>query len=441
MSILTLLVVFFGLIVVGAPIAVALGGSVIVSSLIFSPIPLAIVGQKVLANLDHVTLMAVPFFFFAAALMETGGLVQRLIRLANALVGHWRGGLGLTSVGSCTLFAAISGSSPATVAAIGRILYPSLVREGYTPAYAIGALVTAGSIGILIPPSIPMIIYGFVTETSVIRLFLAGVIPGLMYATGLMLMARWLARSQQPILSTRPSAGERWAIVREALPSLSLPVFLLVGIYGLPAFNWGWLAYEGGAIFTPTEAAIMGCLLAFVVGKWVYRELSVRSALQAVIRTAPSVGMIFFIATNALLFAYFITKMGLPQAVTQLLLDLKLSKEAFLMIVNVLLTIVGFFLEGVPTILMFVPVIFPAAMALGVDPVHLGIIIIINIELGLVTPPVGLNLFVGSSISGQPVGQVFKAALPWMSVTLVMLLLVTYIPSLSLYLPNLLMPG
>lgn len=286
-----------------------------------------------------------------------------------------------------------------------------------------------------------MIIYGFVTETSVIKLFLAGVIPGLLYASGLMLMARWLARGQAQVTTQRLSWRQRWPIIRKALPSLSLPLFLLIGIYGLPAFDWTYVSYEGGAIFTPTEAAIMGCLLAFIVGKWGYRELTVKSAVASIVRTAPSVGMIFFIATNALLFAYFITKMGIPQAVTDFLVEMQLSKEAFLMITNVLLTIVGFFLEGVPTILMFVPVIFPAAIALGVDPVHLGIIIVINIELGLVTPPVGLNLFVGSTISGQPVGQVFKAALPWMLVTFIMLMLVTYIPSLSLFLPNLFMPG
>ena len=441
MTEIALLMCFFGLIILGAPIAIALGGSVIVTSLVFSPIPIEIIGQKLFANLDHVTLMAVPFFFFAAALMETGGMVHRLIQLANAMVGHWRGGLGLTTVGSCTLFAAISGSSPATVAAVGRILYPSLIKEGYTARYALCAIVTSGSIGILIPPSIPMIIYGFVTETSVIRLFLAGVIPGLMYASGLMLMARWLARGQTHVTTKRLSWSQRWPVIRNALPSLTLPLFLLIGIYGLPAFDWHFWAYEGGAIFTPTEAAIMGCLLAFVVGKWWYRELTVRSAIASVIKTAPSVGMIFFITTNALLFAFFITKIGIPQAVTQYLLDLNLSKETFLMITNILLTIVGFFLEGVPTILMFVPVLFPAAMALGVDPVHLGIIVVLNIELGLVTPPVGLNLFVASGISGKPVDEVFRAALPWMAVTLVMLLLVTYIPSLSLYLPNLLMNG
>ena len=192
MSIALLVAIFFVLIVIGAPIAVALGASVVVTSMIVQPIPLAVIGQKIFANLDHFTLMAVPFFFFAAALMETGGLVRRLVDFANALVGHWRGGLGVTSVLSCIFFAAISGSSPATVAGIGRIMYPALLKEGYTARYSIGALVTAGSIGILIPPSIPMILYGFITETSITRLFIAGVVPGLIYGAGMMAMARYL---------------------------------------------------------------------------------------------------------------------------------------------------------------------------------------------------------------------------------------------------------
>ena len=194
MTAFVLVCIFFLLIIIGAPVAVALGGAVVATSLMLDPIPAAVIGQKVFANLDHFTLMAIPFFFFASALMETGGLVRRLINLANAFVGHWTGGLGVTTVLSCIFFAAISGSSPATVAGVGRIMYPTLVKDGYTPRYALGALVTAGSIGILIPPSIPLIIYGFVTETSVTRLFMAGVLPGLIYGGGMMVMAWFLAR-------------------------------------------------------------------------------------------------------------------------------------------------------------------------------------------------------------------------------------------------------
>lgn len=437
MTVATLIVLFFGLIILGAPVAVALGGSVVVTSLFFSPIPAAIIGQKILANLDHVTLMAVPFFFFAAAFMETGGLVRRLINLANALVGHWTGGLGVTAVLSCTFFAAISGSSPATVAAIGRIMYPALREEGYSSRYALGALATAGSIGILIPPSIPMIIYGFVTETSVTRLFMAGVVPGIIYGAGLMVMARFLAGRERVAPRARMSWRERMKPIGAAVPALTLPVLIIVGIYGLPEFSAFGMQYSGGAIFTPTEAAVIACCLAMFIGLFVYRETNVQSLVRAVVATAPSVGMIFFITTNALLFAFFITKLGIPQAVTNLMLDMNMPPWLFLLLTNVLLTIIGFFLEGTPTILMFVPVLFPAAMALGIDPVHFGIVIILNIELGLVTPPVGLNLFVASSITGKPVLEVFKATIPWMAVTVAVLLLVTYVPQISLFLPNL----
>ncbi|GAA6150241.1 C4-dicarboxylate TRAP transporter large permease protein DctM [Pseudooceanicola nitratireducens] len=427
---------FFMLIALGAPVAVALGGAVVATSMMLDPIPLAVIGQKVFANLDHYTLMAVPFFFFASALMETGGLVRRLIDLANALVGHWTGGLGVTTVLSCVFFAAISGSSPATVAGIGRIMYPSLRTEGYSSRYALGALVTAGSIGILIPPSIPLIIYGFVTESSVTRLFLAGVVPGIVYATAMMTMAWLLARRADVPRRPRLSFAERGKPIRAALPALALPAMIFIGIYGFPAFTIGDFAYEGGAIFTPTEAAVMATLFALLIGLFVYRETTVGQALKTVVATAPSVGMIFFITTNALLFAFFVTKLGIPAAVTDWIMSLGLEQWQFLLLVNCAFLIIGFFLEGVPTILMFVPVLFPAAMAMGVDPIHFGIIVIVNIELGLVTPPVGLNLFVASGVSKEPVLEAFYGALPWMVVTIIVLMLVTFVPGLSLFLPN-----
>lgn len=437
MIVASLIILFFALIALGTPVAVALGGAVVVTSMVFDPIPLAVIGQKVFANLNHYTLMAVPFFFFASGLMENGGLVRRLINLANALVGHWRGGLGVTTVLSCVFFAAISGSSPATVAGIGRIMYPSLVRDGYSSRYALGALVTAGSIGILIPPSIPMIIYGFVTETSVTRLFLAGIVPGIIYAGGMMIMAVILARREGVLPQPRMTWPQRKQPIIAALPALALPVMILIGIYGFPSFTLFGLHHDGGAIFTPTEAAVMATLFALLIGMFVYREMTIGGAVRTIVATAPSVGMIFFITTNALLFAFFVTKLGIPQAVTGYLTDLGMNKWQFLLLVNLIFLVIGFFLEGVPTILMFVPVLFPAAVAMGVDPVHFGIIVVVNIELGLVTPPVGLNLFVASGMSQRPVIEVFRGALPWMIVTIIVLMLVTYLPALSLFLPTL----
>lgn len=437
MTIAILLASFFGLLAIGSPVAVALGGSAMFTALLTTPIPAAIVGQKVLANLEHFTLMAVPFFFFAASLMETGGLVRRLVDFANSLVGHRRGGLGMTSVLSCMMFAAISGSSPATVAAVGRILYPSLVKEGYSERYAIGSITVAGSLGILIPPSIPMILYGFITETSITRLFLGGVVPGLIYGTGLLLMARFLAARHKVPVRPRANWTERGRAFRSAGPALLLPVFIFIGIYGLPHFEILGLSYEGGAIFTPTEAAIIATVLALLIGLFVYKETSPKGIVDSIVGTAPAVGMIFFITTNALLFAFFITQLGIPQAVSDFLLAMHTPQWVFLLMVNIVLVIVGFFLEGVPTILMFIPLLFPAAVALGVDPVHFCIIVVVNIELGLIHPPIGLNLYVGSAVSGLSAWDVFRAVLPWMSVTIATLLLVTYVPQISLFLPNL----
>lgn len=439
MTVALLLVLFFGLLLMGVPVAVALGGSALVTSLVFSPISAAVVGQKVLSNINQFPLMAVPFFFFAAALMEAGGLVHRLVNLANALVGHWRGGLGITAVLASMLFAAISGSSPATVAGVGRIMYPSLLREGYTPRYSIGALATAGSLGILIPPSIPMILYGFVTETSVTRLFLAGVIPGVIYGCGLMLMARFLAGRTGVARRPKASWAERAAAFKSAGGALLLPVFIFVGIYGFPAFDILDFRYEGGGIFTPTEAAVMAAALALVIGLFVYKETTLRSAITTIIETSPSVGMIFFITINALLFAFFIITLGIPDAVSRELVALHTPQWLFLLLINLALIIVGFFLEGVPTILMFIPVLFPAAKALEIDPIHFGVIVIVNIELGLIHPPMGFNLFVGSTISHLPVMEVFKGVLPWMMVTIATLVLITYVPEVSLYLPHLIL--
>lgn len=437
MSIVVLLGAFAVLIAIGVPIAVSLGLPVIISQTLFSPIPLPLIGQKIFAQLDSSSMMAVPFFFLAAAFMESGGIVRYLIRFANSLVGHLPGGLGMAVILSCMLFAAMSGSSAATVAVIGGVMFPALVKNGYSKEYAVGALATAGSVGILIPPSIPLILYGFVTETSISKLFIAGVIPGLCYGLAMMAMANRLAVRERYVPSPKTTRVEQWLALRQAIPALCLPLFLLIGIYGLPAFDAFGVSYSGGAIFTPTEAALIMVVLALLIGGFVYHSLTPKSLLRTTIATLPRVGMIFWIVTNALFFGFFLTKQGVPAGIAEWIVGIHMSPWMFLVTVNLVLMVIGLFLDGVPTILLFMPVLFPASQALGIDPIHFGIITIVNIELGLVTPPVGLNLYVASAISGMPIHTVFRACLPWIVVDLGILLLVTYVPVLSTFLPSL----
>jgi C4-dicarboxylate transporter DctM subunit len=429
---------FVILAVIGAPIAVTLGASTLVALMLFDPIPMPLIGQKILVNIDSTTLMAVPFFFLAAAFMERGGIVRRLVDLAAALVGHWKGGIGMTGVLACMFFAAISGSSGATVAAVGGIMIPAMIRHGYSKRYAVGSMTTAGSLGILIPPSIPMVLYGFLTETSIPRLFVAGVVPGLLMGLLLMAMARFLAVREEVVSPPAQSWSQRWAALKDALPALSLPAFLLIGIYGFPSFEFAGRQYEGGAIFTPTEAAVVCAALAGLIGIFVYRETTLRGLAHMILDVTPRVGMIFWITTMAILFSFLLTQEGIPAALSDWLVSMQMPPWVFLLLVNVVLIIGGIFMDGVPMILLFMPILFPAAVSLGIDPLHLCIIVVVNIELALISPPVGINLYVSSTIANVPIHEVVMASLPWVAVVFVMLGLVTYIPALSTWLPGLL---
>ncbi len=422
MTIAALFVMLFVFMLLGMPIAVALGLSSTLTILFFGHDSLASLSLKLFETSEAFTLLAIPFFILAGAFMTTGGVARRMIRFANACIGHFRGGLAMASVLACMLFAAVSGSSPATVVAVGSIVIAGMTRAGYTKEFAAGVICNAGTLGILIPPSIVMVVYAAATETSVGKLFMAGVIPGIVL--GLMLMAAIYVRARMIDLPRQPRASLREALVagRDSLWGLLLIVIILGGIYG--------------GVFTPTEAAAVSAVYAFFVAVFVYRDMGLKDVPRVLVDAARVTVMLMFIIANALLFAHVLTTERIPQVIAEHIVSMGMAPWQFLIVVNVLLLIAGNFMEPTGIILILAPILFPIASRLGIDPVHLGIIMVVNLEIGMVTPPVGLNLFVTSGITGMSIMQVVRAALPWLSVLLVFLVIVTYVPQLALWLPN-----
>ena len=419
-----LFVMLFAFMLMGMPIAIALGLSSVLTILFFGQDSLPSLSLKLFETSEHFTLLAIPYFILSGAFMTTGGVAKRMIRFAIACIGHLRGGLAMASVLACMLFAAVSGSSPATVVAVGSIVIAGMVKAGYSQNFAAGVICNAGTLGILIPPSIVMVVYGAATETSVGKLFMAGVIPGILL--GLMLMvaiyfrARYLKLPRQP----RASMGEILQAGRESIWGLLLLVIILGGIYG--------------GIFTPTEAAAVAAVYAFFVAVFVYRDIGMKKVPHVLVDAARVTVMLMFIVANALLFAHVLTTERIPQAITEQIVSWGMQPWQFLIVVNILLLIAGNFMEPTGIILILAPILFPIAEQLGIDPVHLGIIMVVNLEIGMVTPPVGLNLFVTAGITGMSIMQVVRAALPWLSVLVVFLVIVTYVPIISLWLPGVL---
>jgi C4-dicarboxylate transporter, DctM subunit len=450
MTIAFLFVMLFGLLLIGAPIAIALGLSSVTSILLFSHDSLASLALKLFETMQHYTLLAIPFFILSSTFLSTGGVARRLIRFALACVGHLRGGLAMASVLACMLFAAVSGSSPATVVAIGSIVIAGMVGAGYSKAFAAGVICNAGTLGILIPPSIVMVVYAAATDSSVGRLFLAGVIPGIV--AGLMLMVGIYIAARVTDLPRQPRANWREILAagREAIWGLLLIVLIMGGIYG--------------GVFTPTEAAAVAAVYAFLIALFVYRDMGPLkgrtgdSLIQGLVRgliylpyalvhkdtrhvmieAGRTTIMLMFIIANAMLFAHVLTTERIPHAITEAIVTAGLPSWAFLIVVNILLLIAGNFMEPSAILLIMAPILFPIALQLKIDPIHLGIIMVVNMEIGMITPPVGLNLFVTSGITGMSILEVVKAALPWLGILLLFLILVTYVPIISTFLPDLL---
>jgi C4-dicarboxylate transporter DctM subunit len=422
MSIAFLFIVLLSTMLIGVPIAMALGLTSVLTLMIFGQESMAALALKFFQATQKYELLAVPFFILAGTFLTTGGVARRLIDFANAAVGHFHGGLALAAVVACMLFASISGSSPATVIAVGSIAIAGMVRNGYTLKYATGVVINAGTLGILLPPSIVMVVYASATEQSVGRLFVAGIIPGIILA--LMLMVAIYISSRR--LNTPRIAWGGWRVLlRSALNAgwgLLLMVIILGGIYI-------------GA-FTPTEAAAVAAVYAFIVAVFIYRDLKIKDVFRVLMQSGRVIVMLMFIISNAGLFAYVLTTLQIPQSLTEALTGGNVQPWMFLLTINVAMLIAGNFMEPTSIVLIFAPIIFPLATRLGINPIHLGVLMTVNMEIGLVHPPVGLNLFVAAGVTRQSLWDVTKAALPWLAILVAFLLLITYVPILSTWLPD-----
>ena len=416
----TLAVLPLALLLLGTPIfAIFLIGAVATFVLFLSVPPVAL-HQIMFGGMENYALLAVPFFIFAGELMSGSGIARRLIVWVLALIGRIPGSLGVATVGACTLIGAISGASTATVAVVGKTLYPGLIRDGYSVRFASGLLSSSGSIDIVIPPSIAMILFGMAAEQSVAKLFAAGVLPGLLIA--FMMSAYVVIMALRMRIPTRGKFdfAQLRAATWDAGPALLMPVFVLAGIY------LGW--------FSPTEAGGFACLYAILVGRYVYREMSWSDVLEAATQAAIITAQILIIVATAALFSWILTINGVPQAMTGRLTSLNLPPWGFLMAVNVILLIVGCFLDPTSAIIVLTPLFMPLVRTLGIDPIHFGIVMTVNIAIGMFTPPFGLNIFVAQSVLGVPLDTIYRGVLPFAVVQIAALLIITYWPGLSLYL-------
>lgn len=422
MAILCLFLLLLVFMFLGVPIAISLGLSGAMSILMFSQDSLSSLAIKLFETSDAYTFLAIPFFLLSGAFMTTGGVAQRLIDFANACVGHIRGGLAIAAVLACMLFAALSGSSPATVAAVGSIAVAGMVRSGYPKEFGAGIICNAGTLGILIPPSIVMVVYSAATETSVGKLFMAGVIPGLLLGLMLMIAIYIVARIKKLPAQPRATFAQWLGCARRAFWGLLLLVIILGGIYS--------------GMFTPTEAAAVAAVYSAFVALFVYKDMRLRDCPKVLLESGRLSIMLMFIIANAMLFAHVLTTEQIPHEITAWVISEGLTPIGFLLMVNVVLLIAGSFMEPSAIVLILAPIFFPIAMKLGIDPIHLGIVMVVNMEIGLVHPPVGLNLFVTSAVTGLTLGQTIRAAMPWLMILLAFLILVTYVPFISLALPQ-----
>lgn len=414
-----LFVALLMLLIIDVPIAIGLAMSAVIVLAASSEIPLVMLPQKMFAAMDSFPLMAAPFFILAGKLMEQGGISERLVQFANSLVGGIRGGLAHVSIIACMFFAAVSGSATATTAAVGGIMIPAMVRAGYDRPFSTAVQSVAGTTGILIPPSVPMVLYGVSAGVSISSLFLAGILPGILVGLSLMAVAYFLSRrrgykTDHQKISLK-EIGRRFV---RSFPAIFMPVIILGGIYS--------------GLFTPTEASVVAVVYGLFVGLFVYRELDLKKLRGIFVSSAATTSVILLIIGTAALFGMVLTREQVPQSVAEWLAGANLSSIEVLLLINLLLLLVGTFMEVIAAIIILTPILLPVVTGIGVDPIHFGVIMVTNLAIGLVTPPVGLSLYVGSQVGGVRFEKLVRAVIPFLWIMIVDVLLVTFVPGLSL---------
>ncbi len=416
-----LFIVFVVLLLLNVPIALSLGVASIMA-MVYIGLPLDMFPMQIYANIGKFALLAIPFFILAGNTMEKAGISEKLINLANKFVGHRKGGLAIVGVVTSCFFAAISGSGPATVAALGVIMIPAMIKAGYGKGMSSALMATAGGIGIIIPPSIAFVVYGAIAGVSIGKIFIAGIVPGILIGIALIIASLIIVKNMDIEQQERSTGKEKLEAFKEAFWGLMMPVIILGGIYG--------------GFFTPTEAAAVAAVYGILVGMFIYRTLSLKELYKLLIESAVGSAIVMFIVACAGFFAWFITTQGISQMASNFLLQVSGNKYVFLLIVNIILLIAGCFIDATSALYIFTPIMLPVAVALGYDPIALGVVMTVNLAIGQVTPPVGVNLYVACGVSKISLKEISKAVVPFLIATVIVLLLITYVPDIILFLPN-----
>ena len=422
---LIMAVVFFAVLALGAPVAVAMGITGAVAVAMLGDLPLEVIAQRFVTGVDSFPLLAVPFFILAGALMNTGGTTQRLVGFANALVGRFTGGLGHVTVVSNMIMAGMSGSAAADAAGTGSVLIPAMVRSGYSRAFSAALTAASSTIGPIIPPSIPFVVFGVLASVSIGRLFLGGAIPGVLMGIYLMAAVYIISKRRGYARGEKPSARQVWAAFLEAIPALILPVIIIWGIVG--------------GVVTPTEASVLAVLYALFLGVVVYRELTWKSLWDIFGEAALTTASVMFIVAASALLAWVMTREGAGPALVRFVTSVSTDPFVVLLVLNVLLLILGCFLETLSLMILLVPVLMPLIRTLGIDPVHFGVMFTLNLMIGLITPPVGMSMFIACRIANIQIVEFAREVWPFVIALIGVLLVVTYFPSVVLFLPNLVM--